>query len=296
MRISTNQFYTFNKQNLLTLGAKADALQTQVSTGKRINTASDDAVAYRRLETLKQGKADDAAFSGNITLTSSTLSQADVTLKAITDALQQAQEIAIKSNGGTLSAANRGTLADQLDAIVKNLVDYANVKDSRGSSIFASDDSTAVTKNPDGSFTLATTSPAAIPIGATTSIEPGASAAKLYGTSGGNILATISALATALRGTADTSAIAGTTGDALQVANDQAASMQASLGARAARVDLEAGHLKDVATDREATRTALEDVDVTDTITELQKTMTILQATQASFSKLSQLSLFDYLR
>ncbi len=31
-------------------------------------------------------------------------------------------------------------------------------------------------------------------------------------------------------------------------------------------------------------------------ITELQKTMTILSATQASFSKLSQLSLFDYIR
>ena len=35
---------------------------------------------------------------------------------------------------------------------------------------------------------------------------------------------------------------------------------------------------------------------MTATITELQKTLTVLQATQASFSKLTQLSLFNYLR
>ena len=54
--------------------------------------------------------------------------------------------------------------------------------------------------------------------------------------------------------------------------------------------------MKDVATDREATRSALEDTDVTAAITNLQKTMTILQATQASFTKLASLSLFDYLK
>ena len=46
----------------------------------------------------------------------------------------------------------------------------------------------------------------------------------------------------------------------------------------------------------EAARSAIEDVDVSQAITDLQKTMTVLQATQASFSKLSGLSLFNYLR
>ena len=79
----------------------------------------------------------------------------------------------------------------------------------------------------------------------------------------------------------DTSAVGGT---------------HASLGARAARVDLVAGQLTTAAADREDTRSGIEDVDVTKTITELQKTMTILQATQSSFSRLSSLSLFDYLK
>ena len=49
-------------------------------------------------------------------------------------------------------------------------------------------------------------------------------------------------------------------------------------------------------TDREELRSSLEDVDVTAAITELQKTMTILNATQSSFAKMASLSLFNYLR
>jgi flagellar hook-associated protein 3 FlgL len=72
--------------------------------------------------------------------------------------------------------------------------------------------------------------------------------------------------------------------------------VQASLGARAARVELEQAALGSADIDREVARAAIEDTDITAAITELQKTMTVLQATQASFSKLQGLTLFDYLR
>ena len=72
--------------------------------------------------------------------------------------------------------------------------------------------------------------------------------------------------------------------------------VQTSLGARAARVELEQAALKQAGIDREGLRSGLEDTDVTQAITELQKTMTVLSATQASFTKLQGLSLFDYLR
>lgn len=297
MQISTNQFYTFNQNSMRTLGATADDLQTQISTTHRINAPSDDAVSWRRLQGLASAAADDTAFGGNLTLVGTTLSQADGTLSSITDALQQAKELAVKANSGTLSASDRVAIADQLDAIVTNLVSYANVKDSRGAAVFANGDADAVTKNADGTFSFATTGPTSIPVGANESIQPGDSAARVFvDASGGNILSTISSLSAALRGSGNVSAIAGSAGDALQAANDQAASVQAALGARAARVDIETSRLKDIATDREATRSALEDTDVTATITNLQKTMTVLQATQASFTKLASMSLFNFLK
>lgn len=297
MQISTNQFYTSNQRNLQSLTATADKLQVQVSTGKKLLAPSDDAVGYRRVQGLIRDGGNDRAYAGNITIVSSALSQADTTLKSITDEIQRAHELAIKANSGSLSASDRGVIAGELDSIVKALADLANARDSRGASIFASGGNPAVTANPDGSFTFATTGPTAIPIGDASSAAPGEAASRLFvDASGGNVLADISSLATALRGTGDVAATASAVGDKLTASNTQVSAVQGSLGARAQRVDIESSRMADIATDREATRSAIEDTDVTLAITELQKTMTILSAAQASFTKLSNLSLFDYLR
>lgn len=297
MQISTQQFYTSNQRNLHALTSTADILQTQISTGKKLNAPSDDPVGYRRLQGLLRDGSNDQAYSGNITIVQSALSQADTTMKSMTDDIQRAKELAVKANSGTLSASDRSIIADELDSIVKGLVDLANAKDSRGASIFASGDSAAVVANADGSFTIATTGPTAVPIGDSSSAAPGEAASRLFvDSTGGNILADISSLASALRGTGSVTAIAGSIGDKLTASNNQVAGVQGSLGARSQRVDIESTRITAVATDREITRSAIEDVDPTQAITELQKTMTILSAAQSSFTKLAGLSLFDYMR
>ena len=297
MQISTSQFYASNQRNLHALTAAADKLQTQVSTGKKLLAPSDDAVGYHRLQGLTRDAGNDAAYAGNVTIVQSALRQADTVLTSITDEIQRAKELAVKANSGTLSASDHSVIADELDAIVKTLAGLANAKDSRGAAIFAGGNDTAVTANPDGSFTFAATGPTAIPIGDASSAAPGEAASRLFvDANGGNILADISSLSAALRGTGSVTATASAVGDRLTASNSQVAAVQGSLGARAQRVDIESTRMTALATDREITRSSIEDTDVTQAITELQKTMTILSAAQASFTKLSNLSLFDYLR
>lgn len=297
MQISTNQFYASNQRNLHALTAAADILQMQISTGKKLSAPSDDAVGYRRLQGLVRDGSNDQAYAGNITIVQSALSQADTTMKSMTDDIQRAKELAIKANSGTLSPSDRAIIAGELDTIVKGLVDLTNAKDSRGASIFAGGDSPAVVANADGTFSFATAGPTTIPIGDSSRAAPGEAASRLFVDSGGgNILADISALAAALRGTGNVSAIAGAVGDKLTASNNQVAGVQGALGARSQRVDIESSRITANATDREITRSAIEDTDVTQAITELQKTMTILSAAQSSFSKLSSLSLFNYLK
>ena len=71
--------------------------------------------------------------------------------------------------------------------------------------------------------------------------------------------------------------------------------MRASIGARGARLDIEADRLASAATDYKIERGALEGTDIQSAVIEMQKTLLTLQATQASFSQLSQLSLFNYI-
>lgn len=297
MQVSTNQFYNTNKNTMGSLLNTSDRLQSEMATGKKLLAPSDDAISYQRLQGIKAANTDDTAYTANITLAQSTLNQADTNLSTLTSEIQRAKELAVKANSGTLSPTDRGVIADELDSIVQTMVSAANVKDSRGASIFANSDNPAVVANGDGTFTLSTGTPATIPISATTNVQPGESAARLFSLSGGgDILSSIASLSTALRGTGDITAIAGTVGDALSQANNNVAAVQGSLGARGQRVDLVSSQMQTVATDREATRSAMEDADATQVITDLQKTMTILSATQASFTKLASLSLFDYLK
>ena len=245
MQISTQQFYTSNQRNLHALTATADVLQTQISTGKKINAPSDDAVGYRRLQGLTRDGSNDQAYAGNITIVQSALSQADTTLKSITDDIQRAKELAVKANSGTLSPADRSIIADELDSIVKGIVTLANAKDSRGASIFAGSDNPAVVDNGNGTFTFATTGPTAIPIGDASSAAPGEAASRLFvDSSGGNILADISTLSAALRGTGSVSTIAGSVGDKLTASNNQVAGV-ARLARRtiaASRYRIDADH------------------------------------------------------
>ncbi|MDB5703475.1 MAG: Flagellar hook-associated protein FlgL [Sphingomonas bacterium] len=303
MQISTSQLYDRSTSLMQKLSQKADSLQNQISSTVKFTAPSDDVVAYQRLAGLKQGKADDVAAGANVTLAQSLLQQSDTTLTAIQNGLQNAAELVLQANNDTLTDANRATIATQLTSVLDDLVSLANTRDARGQPLFgAATGDSAVTVATDGSVSFSGTgTPPAIPIGDGQEIAATDSAARVFGgiaTASGtsDAFAIISKFAAALNAGGNVSAAAKEAGDGINAALTQVTSVQGSVGARAARLDMVSSQLTDTATNREIDRGALEDTDVTAALTELQKTMTILSATQASFTKLSQLSLFDYLR
>ena len=297
MQVATKLFYDRASVALSTLSGRADTLQTQIATGKPLHAASDDSVAYTRLQGLARASADSEVTAKNLDLAAAVLAQADTTLGAISNQLTQAKTLAIQARNGTLSGTARQAIADELDEIVAQLVVLGNTTDARGEPLFGgADGGAAVTANADGSFTFASTLPGAIPTGDDGTIQPGDTAARIFAQTGGDTLTTIKALSAALRTNTSLDAAAATTITDLGTAATQVLSVQASLGARGQRVEMDQAALKQSGIDREALRSGLEDTDITAAITDLQKTMTILSATQASFTKLQGLSLFDYLR
>lgn len=295
--ISTTQFYDRANASLSSLATKADALQTQIATGKRLVAPSSDSVSYQRLRGLARETADDAAYAGNLGIAADALRQADTTLETIGTQLQRAGELAIKARSGTGSATSRAAIAVELDAILEGMANLANTRDSRGQYIFGDAvGGPGAVRQPDGSYTLSTTTGDAIPTGEGQGVQTGEAAARVFQIGGSDAFQVLAALSAQLKtGGGDDAALGQAITD-MAAAGTQVSTVQASLGARAARVELEQIRLTDIGTDREETRSAIEDTDITKTVIELQKTMTILSATQASFSKLQGLSLFDYLR
>lgn len=275
MITGTSYFFDQNRDRMLTLTASTDRLQQQIATGKKLLAPAQDAAGWQRLQGLVQAKADGKAFAANINIAKAVLEQTDATLRSVQTQLQRANELAIKANSGILSVTDRAAIAEELDAIVADLNTLADTKDPRGRPLF---DRTA----------------AAIPIGDGVDVVVNSNRDQVFGT----IAATLATYVGQLRNgdPADVATDSATAVTALAAATANVASQQGSVGARAARVDLFEVTAKDVALVVEAQRSAVEDADLTTTIADLQKTMTILQATQASFARLSQLSLYDYLR
>lgn len=298
MQISSNLLFDRSASRMSALMATANQLQTQIATGKKINTPSDNVAVAQQLAEFDRKDADAAAYSTNLTLSASLLKQADSTLGAITTQLQSAAELVNQAATGTMSTANRQMIGAQLSSIVDALVGLGNTKDLRGQPLFGSIANVdAVIRNSDGSFTYNTANKLSeIPIGDGVSVQATETTSRIFTSSAGDTLQMLATLASTLQSGTATADDARAAIDSLQTASDQVSVVQASVGARAARVDLQQGLLENAQTDRTELRSSLEDVDVTQAYTELSKTMTILTATQTSFSKLSQLSLFNYLR
>ena len=145
-----------------------------------------------------------------------------------------------------------------------------------------------------------------IPIGDGVAIQATDSGQRLFGgiqagSSAKDLFKIVDDLADALApgGSADAAARKQALADAAEGmanASQRLTTARASIGARGARLEIEADRLASAATDYKIERGSLEGTDIQSAVIELQKTMLTLQATQASFSQLSQLSLFDYIR
>lgn len=294
VNLSTNLFYNRSTASMQKLSAQFDTLNEQISTGKKLIAPSDDSVGYQRLQVINRANADGVQDAANVKIAQSVLQQAGTALTQMTDQLQRASELVIQAKTGTNSASAKEAIATELAGILDSIVSLANGKDARGMPLFGGKDGDAAVTNTNGTLGFAEGKAAAIPIGDGQSVEATVNAKDFLAVEdGSDIGSALTAIVAALR--------AGETvpegaSDTLTTVSDQVTATQASLGAREARVDLQAAQIKSAASDREVARTGIEDADVTETVIELQKTMTILQATQASFSKLSSLSLFDYLR
>jgi len=299
MRIATSQMYSRPTSLMTQLTAAADKTQTQIATTKLGITAASDAAAYIKLQQIQRATTGDATYKSNITIAQGVVAQTDQTLEGVETQMQRALELATRAKSDTLSASDRASIGEELDSIRDTLFALANTKDDiRGQPLFGgATGDTAYVKNADGSISFAGTGePSAIPIGDGESVQPTISGERVFSPAGADMFAVLGSLSAALKSGTDVQAAGAAALDGINASLDTVALARASVGARGARLDLQADRLTDVAETRETTRSGIEDTDIPTAVANLQKTLTVLQATQASFTKLTSVSLFDYLK
>ncbi|GAA0256585.1 flagellar hook-associated protein 3 [Pseudomonas rhodesiae] len=136
MRISTQQYFETSSTKYSNNYSGVVKAQDQASSGVRVQTAADDPVAAARLLMLQQQKDMLTQYNGNITSLKDKLTNEESVLTAISDAMQRATELALRA-GGSISDADRRSIASEVGAIEDQVLGLLNSKDSSGNYLFS---------------------------------------------------------------------------------------------------------------------------------------------------------------
>jgi flagellar hook-associated protein 3 FlgL len=400
MRISTAGIHHAALTALLSQQSVLSRTQTQIASGRRVQTPADDPVAAVHILELQRALAESDQFDRNADMAKNRLTLEEQALADANTLIQRVHEQTIQGNNASVDPASRKMLATEVRSRLKELMDIANRRDANGEYLFSGYASTtqpfvqtssttigyfgdqgarALQIGPDqrvvdshsgsaafmtitegngtfvtnatagnagtgviaggtladpnqwvqGDYTLRFTSAngdyeivdSAATVVATgtytenSSISFNGANLSMTGMPAQNdsfsiarsrtedIFTTLSTLATVLESSTATQADRATFNSSmatalqqLDQASDHLLSVRAEVGTRLSAIDNAQDSLADRKVELETATSQLRDLDYAEAVSRMNQQLVGLQAAQASYSRISQLSLFDYLR
>jgi flagellar hook-associated protein 3 FlgL len=281
--------------------SRAFDAQEQVSTGRRINHAADDAAGAARAIRLRGELAGAERQSQNGDAATSWLEATETALGATTDIVQRIREQAVRAANGTLSPANRAAIADEVDQLIESVRDQAN--SALGGRYLFSGAQTTTKPYPAGSDAYAggTTGQdvVAIDVGPGVSVQVNTSGEKIFGggsaASDGLLLDTLRTLSADIR-SGDTNALQTTGLKALDANLTTIVDARAATGAIQNRVEAAQSRLQDVTEAATKLLSETEDADMAKAILALSTQQSAYQAAlRSGAAVIQQHTLMDFL-
>ncbi|MFJ4293239.1 flagellar hook-associated protein FlgL [Cupriavidus sp. NPDC089707] len=136
MRVASSTLY---QQGLASMNLQQGSLlhiQQQLGTGRRVLTPSDDPVAATRALGVSQAQAVNGQYATSRSQANIALAAEENALQSVTTVTQNIQTLLVQSGNGTMSDADRGSLATALEGLYNQLVGLANSDDGNGQYLF----------------------------------------------------------------------------------------------------------------------------------------------------------------
>lgn len=259
--------------------------QSDISSSKRLQTASDDPAAWARIAVIKRLETNQKAWLSNVDTAAAMAEQVTSVLDGLSNSFQRAGELMVSANSATTKDTDREAIAQELLGIADDIDAAATTVDSRGLPLFPADE------------------PLPIPISRVLQITATDSKANVFDSvttaAGVTSLSQIlrdAAAAIVLPDEAQRKTDSATANDAVQAGITKITALIGQHGVRAGRIDDIKEQLVTNASALEEERGALEGTDISATVAKLQADLLSLQAAQAIFARINQSTLFDLLR
>ena len=295
-RIGTATQYDSAVRNISARQSSLANLQENNTAGKRVLRASDDPVgavqAERALTRIGRIQTEQRALDAQ----RSAVAQAESSLGDAVGLVQEMRELVVSAGNGTHNAADRQTIAHQLQSLREQLLVVSNRKDSNGAPLLASLGSElAPFDGTANSFSGLPGQAAASDVSLPSALD-GHAAYRISPTQ--NIFDAIDETIAVLDGTVTTTDVPTAISTALgkfDQGMERLQSVRGHAGELLNRADRITGDQDKRAIDLEADRSRAEDLDLIQGISDFQGQQVGYQAALQSYAMVQKLSLFNYL-
>lgn len=299
---STGAFFDRSLGQMSNLRTTLERLQTQIATGVRIERSSDDPVGAARLRSLARLERRGETESENAARVEQDLTEASGQIDGMVLILQRARELAVAAANTPVGEDGRAAIAAEIEELEQSLFDRANGLSISGEPLFAGTaNGPAFTRDANGNAVYGGNSQGiGVAVAPGIAIERGVSGDQLleFDVDGAptSAFSVLSGLASALRGgAADPIAAAQSALTGIDAALENTSRNQTIIGSRLDWVIAVQQDQQTRTLDIAEQRSQVADTDVSDAIVRLQQTLTALEASQATFTRISSLTLFNAL-
>lgn len=307
MRISTNYSSQQSLNIMLQQQSDLGKTQLQITTGKRIQSPSDDPVAAVKILDLQRQINLSQQYLNNADRAENKLSVSEGLMTSAGDMLQRIRELAIQGLSDTNNAESRKAIAEEINQLNQAMLGIANTTDVNGEHVFSGYETDTTAFSTTSPFSYLPTSPGAgdgqrnIRVGEGYSVEINEPGNKVFvannDVSGSqSIFQTINNFVNDLK--ANTVGTASVNGDILANLDsglDAILGARTRVGTRMNAVDQQREVNDGIKFSMETMLSQVQDLDYAEAISRLSLQKTGLEAAQQTFIKVQGLSLFNYL-
>jgi len=267
-----------------------EAIQ-QLSSGKRLRSISDDPAAAAQLIGLHSSSAALDAYTAGTATVRARFAAADSALATGVQLATRAVSLAVSGSNGTVSAAERQSIASELQGVQDQLLATANSQ-FNGRYLFSGEaDSSPAFASVNGAVTYQGSQPATVEIADGVQIANGQAGNALFGSDGSNIFDALSGMIQSLSSNSSPqNSVA-----ALQSSLNQLITKRVSYGSAMSAMDDAVTSATDSKQRVDTEQNQIDGADMTTAASALTQAQVAQSAASAAFSKVASMSLFDYL-
>ncbi|MDA1187576.1 MAG: flagellar hook-associated protein FlgL [Burkholderiaceae bacterium] len=307
MKVSTNLFFDRALNQMVASQSSLAQSQAQLSTGKKVVQVSDAPDEATAIQRLKSVIARQDSFEQAVKTAQNRLNAEETALEATANIMVRMKELTVQALNDTYGPKDREIIAVEMQGLQEDLLSYANTRDVNGAYLFsgsrvftppfAANAQGDIVYQGDETVNL-------VEVGDQRSLRLNRTGTEVFGrvtrdlpngsTEGRSFFQSVQDLVDAVR-TSDRGAMNRGLAE-FDTLNQQVAISQAKVGSAMNVVSNQTAVLEETRLQLRTVLSEIEDLDYTEAVTEMQKRMMALEASQASFAQISRLNLFEYIR